>query len=107
MQTTVKDTTSSREPLAAPAAQPTLPALGPRGRKTLLIVAGVVLAALVIAWGVMVTGKRKEAFAARGLDQARNVAETGNLTQASTLLQQLIQRFPGTSAAQEAVLTLN
>ena len=107
MPTTVQDATSERETRATPPAAAERPALTPRARRNLLIGIGAVVGVLLIAWGVVVTGRRKAEFAARSLDQARSVAETGNLTQASTQLQQLIRAYPGTAAAQEAALALN
>jgi outer membrane protein assembly factor BamD (BamD/ComL family) len=60
-----------------------------------------------VAWFVVASGKRKEAFAARSLNQARTAAEAGNLPLASSELQKLISAYKGTDAASEAVITLN
>jgi tetratricopeptide (TPR) repeat protein len=67
---------------------------------------GVLVVALVVAFVVM-SGSRKEAFAGRALDQARNAAESGNLALAASELQKVSTTFSGTKAAQEAVVTLN
>ncbi|MBA2627147.1 MAG: tetratricopeptide repeat protein [Gemmatimonadales bacterium] len=107
MATTVDETTKLREAAPVPAPEPQRQPLSPKARRGLLIAAGAIVLAALIAWGVVVTGQRKEAFAARSLDQARSIAETGNLTEASAALQRIVQSFPGTAAAQEAVLTLN
>jgi TolA-binding protein len=56
---------------------------------------------------VVSSGRRKEEFAARGLNQARAAAEAGNLPLASSELQKVIQTYKGTDAANEAVITLN
>jgi outer membrane protein assembly factor BamD (BamD/ComL family) len=72
-----------------------------------LIVLGVVALVAIAAWFVVASGKRKEQFAARSLNQARSAAEAGNLPLASSELQRLITTYKGTDAASEAVLTLN
>jgi outer membrane protein assembly factor BamD (BamD/ComL family) len=73
------------------------------------VLAGIVILAVValVAWFVMASGKRKEEFAARSLNQARAAAEAGNLPLASSELQRLISAYQGTDAASEAVITLN
>jgi outer membrane protein assembly factor BamD (BamD/ComL family) len=73
------------------------------------IIAGVVVLAVIalVAWFVVASGKRKEEFAARSLNQARAAAEAGNLPLASSELQKLIAAYKGTDAASEAVITLN
>jgi TolA-binding protein len=77
-------------------------------RQRLLTAAAVAVAALlVISWFVMASGRRKEEFAARSLNQARASAEAGNLPLASSELQKLITTYKGTDAAHEAVITLN
>jgi outer membrane protein assembly factor BamD (BamD/ComL family) len=62
---------------------------------------------LLIGWFVLASGKRKEEFAARSLNQARASAEAGNLPLASSQLQKLISTYRGTDAAREAVIALN
>ncbi|HWN18879.1 MAG TPA: tetratricopeptide repeat protein [Gemmatimonadales bacterium] len=73
------------------------------------LLAGIaVLAVLALAaWFIMASGRRKEEFAARSLNQARTAAEAGNLPLASSELQRLISAYKGTDAASEAVITLN
>ncbi len=106
MATTVEQTEKRQsQPTAAP--QDPVPLMRRFSPRTLLTVGGVVLVAGLVVWGIVVSGKRKQEFAARALDQARSVAESGNLALASSSLQQVIQTYPGTEAAQEAVLTLN
>jgi predicted negative regulator of RcsB-dependent stress response len=79
-----------------------------RDRQRLPLVA-VALVAIVAAaaWFIIASGKRKEQFAARSLNQARAAAEAGNLPLASSELQRLITTYKGTDAAHEAVITLN
>lgn len=72
-----------------------------------MLIGGTVLAIALIAWFVVLSGKRKETFAGRALDQARNIAEQGNLPLAASELQKVVTNFSGTQAAQEAVITLN
>ncbi|HEY3013234.1 MAG TPA: tetratricopeptide repeat protein [Gemmatimonadales bacterium] len=76
-------------------------------RRALLAVLIVVLAAVIVGWFILASGKRKEQFAARSLNQARAAAEAGNLPLASSELQRLITTYKGTDAANEAVITLN
>ena len=61
----------------------------------------------VVVWVVLASGRRKEQFAARSLNQARSTAEAGNLPLASSELQRVIETYRGTDAATEAVITLN
>jgi outer membrane protein assembly factor BamD (BamD/ComL family) len=79
-----------------------------RDRVRLGLAAGVaVLIIAVLAWFMVTSGRRKEEFAQRSLNQARTAAEAGNLPLASSELQKLIQTYKGTDAATEAMLTLN
>lgn len=71
------------------------------------LLAGVGIAILVIfvaAWFLMAAGKRKEAFAARALESARNVAQTGDLGTAVQQFQQVATTYSGTDAGYEAHL---
>lgn len=69
---------------------------------------GIGLLLLVLAtWFVVMSSRRKEEFAARALDQARNAAEAGNLPLAASELQKVISTYSGTDAAGEAVIALN
>jgi TolA-binding protein len=77
-----------------------------RNRQLAAIAGALVLAAL-IGWFTVTSGRRKQEFAARSLNQARAAAEAGNLPLASSELQKLIQTYKGTDAAREAVITLN
>jgi outer membrane protein assembly factor BamD (BamD/ComL family) len=102
MATTVEATRT--EPPAVPAT--TKPWYQDRQRQ--LAVGVVILAAIaLVAWFVIASGRRKEQFAARSLNQARAAAEAGNLPLASSELQKLIGAYEGTDAASEAVITLN
>jgi outer membrane protein assembly factor BamD (BamD/ComL family) len=79
-----------------------------RDRQRQAVAGLVVIAALaLVAWFVIASGRRKEEFATRSLNQARAAAEAGNLPLASSELQKLIAAYKGTDAASEAVITLN
>jgi TolA-binding protein len=73
----------------------------------LIAIGGTVLFVGVVAALVILSGQRKESFAGRALDQARGIAESGNLPLAASELQKVITTYSGTRAAQEAVITLN
>jgi tetratricopeptide (TPR) repeat protein len=72
-----------------------------------LVAAGAVVLVGLVAWFVVLSGQRKEQFAGRALDQARGVAESGNLPLAASDIQKVISTYGGTRAAQEAVIALN
>jgi len=76
-------------------------------RKLLMIVGGVLLALLVGVWFVTTARSRREDFANRSLTQARNLADAGNLPEASAQFQKIIDSYAGTDAAQEAEIALN
>src|SRR5688500_9609508 len=102
MATTVEPTRA--QTTAAPAVS--TPWYKNRQRYIIAAVAIAVAVALVV-WFVVASGRRKEAFAARSLNQARTAAEAGNLPLASSELQKLIETYRGTEAATEAGITLN
>jgi tetratricopeptide (TPR) repeat protein len=68
---------------------------------------GAVVLVGLIVWFVMMSGKRKEEFASRALDDARAAAESGNLPLAASEFQKVITTYSGSAAAQEAVINLN
>jgi TolA-binding protein len=76
-------------------------------KKLLLVLGGIVIALIIAVWFVTTARSRREDFANRSLNQARNLAESGNLAQASTEFQKIIDTFKGTDAAQEAEIALN
>jgi TolA-binding protein len=73
----------------------------------ILVAVGVVGVIVLLVWIVMVSGRRKEDFASRALQQARAAAEANNLALASNELQKVMSTYGGTDAAKEAELTLN
>ena len=76
-------------------------------QRYIIAAAAIAVAIALVVWFVVASDKRKEAFAARSLNQARTAAEAGNLPLASSELQKLISAYKGTDAASEAVITLN
>src|SRR5919112_5523646 len=94
----------SQEPTSQPTAGPPWYM---RHQRALMLVAALLAVALIVGWFVLASGRRKEQFAARSLNQARAAAEAGNLPLASSELQRLITTYKGTDAASEAVITLN
>jgi outer membrane protein assembly factor BamD (BamD/ComL family) len=102
MATTVEATTREQTTAAA------TPGVWYRDKRRLAVAAGLLVLLLgAIVWLVVASGRRKEEFAARSLNQARSTAEAGNLPLASSELQRLIETYRGTDAATEAVITLN
>lgn len=76
-------------------------------RKLLMIVGGVLLAVILVVWFLATASARREDFANRSLNQARGIAEQGNIVLASSEFQKLIDTFQGTAAAREAEISLN
>jgi TolA-binding protein len=72
-----------------------------------MVAGGVLLAILVGVWFVTTAKSRREDFANRTLTQARNLADAGNLPEASAQFQSIIDTYGGTVAAQEAEIALN
>lgn len=103
MATTVEATTTNQR-----AQQPVTPSSWLREPKR-QAAAGAIAAAVIAlgVWFVVTSGRRKEEFASRVLSQALATADKGNLPQASSELQRVIQTYAGTDAASEAVLSLN
>ena len=79
-----------------------------RANQKLLLIAGSVLAAaILVTWFLATAKSRREDFANRSLNQARNIAEAGNIPAASTEFQKIIDTYGGTPAAKEAEISLN
>lgn len=76
-------------------------------QRQVLIVGGSILGIGLVGGFLWWSQIRKEAYASNELERARNTAETqGGMGTAAGMLQQIIERYSGTAAAQEAVLTL-
>jgi len=82
-------------------------AFAARNQRTLSIVGGALLVVAAGVWLWTASQKRKEAAAAQALDQARVSAESGNLPLAASDLARLVERFSGTTSADQAVILLN
>lgn len=67
------------------------------------LLAGLAVVGLV-AWFLTTASARKEAFAAEALEQARSVAESGNIGEAVQQFQQIATTYAGTAAGYDAVL---
>lgn len=94
----------------APAPLATAPAVGPgpfftpqRLRVLGYAGAGLVLVAAA-AWFIVTANQRKEQYASRALDEARNAAEQGNMGLAVQGFAKVTATYKGTSAAYEAAL---
>ncbi len=73
-----------------------------------LAIGGGVVALVVLAtWFMSASNRRKENFARVSLEQAWGAADAGNIPQASAELQRVATNFAGTTAAYEAILSLN
>ncbi|MGE0354744.1 MAG: tetratricopeptide repeat protein [Gemmatimonadales bacterium] len=82
-------------------------AWGKRNARLLSIIGGVIAIVVLGFWFVTTAQKRKELFANRSLGQARAIAETGNIAQASSEFQKIVDQYPGTGAAREAEISIN
>lgn len=98
---------ASPQPRAQAPAAPSTSKWLADSRNRYLALGGVVMAIALGAWFVVLSGKRKEQFASRALDQATTIAEQGNLPLAASELQKITTTYGGTAAAQEAVIRLN
>lgn len=81
-----------------------LPFLTPKRLRVFSIVGGVVLAIGLITWFLITAGRRKEAYAARALEEARAVAESGNIGEAVQQFSKVATTYKGTAAAYQATL---
>ena len=79
---------------------------GSQNWRKLAIAGGIAAAVALVVFMFVWSGRRKEAFAAQELMQARNTAESGNLPLAASDLTRLIDRFGGTHSADEGMILL-
>lgn len=110
MATTTTAPTKAAPAAPKPAVQAAAPAALPAWLLNPRILGGVVGGIAVIAataWFISSSATRKEAFAGRALQTARQAAEAGNLPLAASELQKVSQTYKGTRAGNEAVLSLN
>lgn len=109
MATTTTAPTKAASAAPTPVA-PANPAAMPAWLQNPRILGGVIGGIAVIAaavWFVNSSSTRKEEFAARALQGARQAAESGNLPLAASELQKVSTTYKGTRAGTEAVLSLN
>ena len=99
-------TTLTAQPSAPTSAAGRSIAWAQTNRKLLLVIAGALVAAVVVVWFLSTAKSRREDFAARSLTQARNIAESGNIPQAFTEFQKIIDTYGGTVAAQETEIAM-
>jgi TolA-binding protein len=98
------NTQSASTPLA------TAPAVGagsfftPQRLRLLGYVGAAVVLVAAVAWFVVTAGQRKELYASRALDEARNAAEQGNMGLAVQGFTRVATTYKGTSAAYEAAI---
>ncbi len=76
------------------------------GRK-LTIAGGAIVVVAAGVWLYTTSQRRKEVFAAQELTRARSTAEAGNLPLAASDLARIAERFAGTRAADDALVTLS
>lgn len=76
-------------------------------QRRITFIAGPIVVLGLGFWFVRSWQARKEAAAAAAFDVARSVAEASNFAAASAQLQQIIERYSGTDAANQAVIALN
>lgn len=81
--------------------------MNPARRNLVLVAVGVLVAVAAGAWFWKTAAARKEAFASRAVQAARQAAEQGNLPLAASELQKITQTYGGTRSAVEAMLVLN
>ena len=79
----------------------------PARRNLVLAAVGILVVAVAGAWFWRTAAARKEAFASRAVQAARQAAEQGNLPLAASELQKITQTYGGTRSAVEAMLVLN
>lgn len=99
MATTVEPT-----PTTAPSDAADTPFFTPQRTRQLGIAGGVILVIVLVAWFAITAGKRKEAFAAKALEDARVVAEGGNLALAVQQFDKVAKTYAGTAAAYDAAI---
>jgi len=81
--------------------------LNPARRNLVLVAVGTLVLVAAGAWFWKTAAVRKEAFASRAVQAARQAAEQGNLPLAASELQKVTQTYGGTRSAVEAMLVLN
>ena len=78
------------------------PFLTPQRLRLLSYAGGAVLLVAAAAWFMVTANKRKQEYASRALDEARNAAEQGNMAVAVQGFTKVTTSYGGTPAAYEA-----
>ena len=94
--------TSSAPATAATQSGADAPFLNPKRIRLFAIAGGAILVVGLATWFLMTAGKRKEAFAARALESARAVAESGDIGTAVQQFESVATTYAGTDAGYEA-----
>lgn len=108
----MKQPVAPKAPVAAPvevslSREEKLAAWVQKNGRFLAIGGGVVALVVLATWFMSASNRRKENFARQSLEQAWGAADAGNIPQASADLQRVATNFAGTTAAHEAILSLN
>jgi tetratricopeptide (TPR) repeat protein len=96
--------TNATSPAAAAVAAADVPFLTPQRIRIFGIGGAVVLVVALAVWFTITAGRRKEAYAAAALEQARDAAAGGNLGVAVQGFTKVQSSYSGTPAAYEAAL---
>lgn len=96
--------TNATSPAASAVAAADAPFLTPQRIRILGIGGAVVLVVALAVWFTVTAGRRKEAYAAAALEQARDAAAGGNLGVAVQGFTKVQSSYSGTPAAYEAAL---
>jgi TolA-binding protein len=91
-------------PTAAPIAGEDVPFMTPQRIRLFGIAGAVVLVIALAIWFTITAGRRKEAYAATQLEQARDAAAGGNFGVAVQGFNKVVTSYNGTPAAYEATL---
>lgn len=95
---------TSAPPAAAPGAAAAETFFTPQRLRVLGYVAAAALLIAAGAWFMVTAKQRKEQYASRALDEARNAAEQGNIGLAVQGFTKVVSSYKGTAAAYEASL---
>jgi tetratricopeptide (TPR) repeat protein len=96
------DSTNTSTAASEPIDDADRPFLTPQRIRVLSIGAGVVVLAALVVWFVVTAGRRKEAYAATALEQARQAAAQQNYGVAVQGFTRIKDTYSGTAAAYEA-----
>ncbi len=98
------NTNDTPKPIATADAPTEETFLTPQRIRVLGIAGAAVLVVALVAWFVVTSGRRKEAYATTALEQARDAAAQNNFGVAVQGFNKVVTQFSGTPAAYEATL---